>query len=886
MRNIKKIIMLIFCMLLVNAFVVEAADEGAADTSELTETWIFNSITTDVASPQRITNTPISIQANVTGDREGLQYKFVWQKNDWKKWGVIREFSSESVAQWLPKEIGTYTLYVDVKGSDGQVVTKQINFVIRDLQWNNEKVTCLPSIRQKCNEPVQIESLVSGDIEGLQYKYVWEKDNWRQWGVISDFSQKNVVEHRFAEPGNYTIHVDVKDAKGKVITKSISYTIMTDLWDYEGISASLPSPQEKYGDPIGIVANVSGTTENLRYKFVWMKDDWKEWGVLQEFSKSASVKWEPKDKGNYKIYVDVKDADGRVITKTIDYTINAVKWDFDDISISPQEEQRKNEEVQIQALVSGNVTGLKYKFVWQKDDWKEWGVIRNFATDNDFTWKAPKKAGKYVIYVDVKDRDGEVRTKSQEYYIVSQIWAHEGININEGQPEQIYTEIPIKAEVTGETDGLQYKYVWQKNDWKEWGVIRDFSKNKNVTWYPKTPGIYKIYSNVKDIDGRVRTVEREYEVLPAPWEVKKIEALGGTSFYAGDKTVITADVTGKTDGLQYKFVYRYGSGWKEWGVLQEFSEHNSAILDIKKAGDYYVYVDIKDARGIAFDPVIIHLKGHTYTSAGASSQKVSLGKSVRLYPNMTGSPTGLECKYVWMKNNWKEWGVIKEFSTDTSVEWIAPTEGNYTILIDARLNGIVQTKSVSVNVVKAKNGWYYENGYKYYYRDDKKIYDVRSIIGSQANYVLKINKQMSCVTVYAKDGNRGYIIPVVSFACSPGAGTPIGTFYTQNKYRWHHLYGADGQFCTRITGHVLFHSPPYSSFNNHTLWPRDYNRLGSWASAGCVRLRSGDAKWIYDNCSLGTKVIIYNSSVAGPFPKPVYAKIPLSQTWDPTDPYA
>lgn len=144
---------------------------------------------------------------------------------------------------------------------------------------------------------------------------------------------------------------------------------------------------------------------------------------------------------------------------------------------------------------------------------------------------------------------------------------------------------------------------------------------------------------------------------------------------------------------------------------------------------------------------------------------------------------------------------------------------------------------------------------------------------------------MSCVTVYAKDGNNGYIIPVVAFACSPGADTPTGVFNTMNKYRWQHLYGADGQFCTRITGHVLFHSPPYSSFNNYTLWPKEYNKLGTWASAGCVRLRSGDAKWIYDNCSLGTQVVIYNSPVSGPFTKPVYEKIPLTQTWDPTDPY-
>lgn len=185
---------------------------------------------------------------------------------------------------------------------------------------------------------------------------------------------------------------------------------------------------------------------------------------------------------------------------------------------------------------------------------------------------------------------------------------------------------------------------------------------------------------------------------------------------------------------------------------------------------------------------------------------------------------------------------------------------------------------------EAKTGWYYEGGYKFYYNKGKKVTDVRGIIGKQSSYEIRVNKQKSCVTVYAKDGNKGYIIPVVAFACSPGAGTPIGTFYTPAKYRWQALYGAQGQWCTRITGHILFHSPPYTKFDNHTLWPAEYNKLGTWASQGCIRLRSGDAKWIYDNCPLKTKVIIYNSSNPGPLGKPVYAKIPLSQHWDPTDP--
>lgn len=146
-------------------------------------------------------------------------------------------------------------------------------------------------------------------------------------------------------------------------------------------------------------------------------------------------------------------------------------------------------------------------------------------------------------------------------------------------------------------------------------------------------------------------------------------------------------------------------------------------------------------------------------------------------------------------------------------------------------------------------------------------------------YTIKVNKQACCITVYA--GN----IPIKAMICSPGTATPVGTFSTGNKMRWgsliHNVYG---QYCTRIYKDFLFHSVPYAKTNNKSLYPSLYNRLGTQASAGCVRLTTADAKWLYDNCPSGTTVVIYESPDPGPLGKPGAAKLPGSQTWDPTDP--
>ncbi len=184
-------------------------------------------------------------------------------------------------------------------------------------------------------------------------------------------------------------------------------------------------------------------------------------------------------------------------------------------------------------------------------------------------------------------------------------------------------------------------------------------------------------------------------------------------------------------------------------------------------------------------------------------------------------------------------------------------------------------------------GWQYIDGLKYYFAEDgRMLTDVEPIIGAAGPFKIRINKQMNCLTVYAKDGDNGYIIPVKSFLTSVGDDTPLGTFQTPEKYRWRPMINnVYTQYATRVYKSFLMHSIIYDRPDPYTVWASTYNNLGIARSAGCIRLTSGDSKWIYDHCPIGTTVEIYNSPVAGPFDRPtIEREIPFEQTWDPTDP--
>ena len=162
----------------------------------------------------------------------------------------------------------------------------------------------------------------------------------------------------------------------------------------------------------------------------------------------------------------------------------------------------------------------------------------------------------------------------------------------------------------------------------------------------------------------------------------------------------------------------------------------------------------------------------------------------------------------------------------------------------------------------AKTGWQYIDGYKFYFDScGRLVQDVDSLIGKQSDYLLKVNKTLNCLTVYAKDGNNGYIIPVKAMLTSVGDDTPIGTFKTPEKYRWRLMVNDTyTQYATRITQGFLFHSITYATPNENNLLTVGYNGLGVSRSLGCVRLTCGNSKWVYDNCHLGTTVQVYEDA--------------------------
>ena len=170
----------------------------------------------------------------------------------------------------------------------------------------------------------------------------------------------------------------------------------------------------------------------------------------------------------------------------------------------------------------------------------------------------------------------------------------------------------------------------------------------------------------------------------------------------------------------------------------------------------------------------------------------------------------------------------------------------------------------------------------------KEQVDKNNKANSKSPYYIKVNYGANTVTIYGKDENGDYTVPVKAMICSCGISTPkSGVYKTSKGFQWGTLYGGVyGMYSTRIVRNILFHSVPYTAPRNDALEYWEFDKLGTKAAAGCIRLMVSDAKWIFYNCGSGTMVEFYSSAEPGPLGKPSAPKISnneLCRNWDPTD---
>lgn len=367
--------------------------------------------------------------------------------------------------------------------------------------------------------------------------------------------------------------------------------------------------------------------------------------------------------------------------------------------------------------------------------------------------------------------------------------------------------------------------------------------------------------------------------------------VGGTWYYMGENGAM------KTGWYQVKGVWYYSNGsgamqtgWLNRGGTWYYLTGSGAMATgwINLGGTWY-YLNPGNGDMVGAGWHLINNKWYYFDGSGAMYSNRWIG-------NYYVGGNGEMLTNTWVGSYWVgadgKW--IPNYDPDVNANWVKSGNTWYYQRPDGskltnswkRINGSWYYFGADGAMT---TGWKYVDGYKFYFgTDGKMVQDVDKLIGKQSSYRITVNRVKCQVTVYAANETGNYCIPVKTFTCSVGkAGTPThaGTYATLKKQNPVELMGPSwGKYGTQINNYGdWFHSVACSNPDpTYALAAGNYNMLGQPASHGCVRLCVRDAKWIYDNCGLYTRVDISDTEYT-PFDKAPTIKIPASQNWDPTD---
>ena len=267
----------------------------------------------EITASKNETDKQVTFTAAASGGASGYTYKFIVYNKTTGTWGVVQNYSDKNTCTWTKGSAGDRDFYVDVKDADGNVVrSKALNVKIEN---NKPTAVLIPGVTA-LSAGDKLTLTASTDKTGCTYKFLIYNPATNQWFKLQDFSSKNTCTWTAGSNGTRQFYVDVKDASGNVTrSKAVNVTI-----GGEGaltVKTTVSANTTKVGDKITFSAEGVGGKAGYTYKMVVYNKTTKTWGLVQNFNANNKITWTAGSAGDRDFYIDVKDADGKVVRSSV-----------------------------------------------------------------------------------------------------------------------------------------------------------------------------------------------------------------------------------------------------------------------------------------------------------------------------------------------------------------------------------------------------------------------------------------------------------------------------------------------------------------------------------------------------------------------------------------
>ena len=386
-----------------------------------------------ISNSNVITNGEIGVGQSYTikgygSSKNGVLYQF-WVKDlTTNSWTMIRDYAESNTFNYAPTKIGKYLVGIHVKDKyskenlDDHIYE---NYIVTVNKAKLEKVEVISNSNVITNGEIGVGQSYTikgygSSKNGVLYQF-WVKDlTTNSWTMLRDYGETNTFNYTPTKVGKYLIGIHVKDKYSKenlddhIYENYIVSVNKAKLDKLEVISnGSIITNGEIEVGQSYTVKGYGNSKNGVLYQF-WVKDLYtNSWTMLRDYGETNSINYTPTMGGKYLIGIHVKD---KYSKENLDdhiyenYIVLSDKARLEKLEVKLDGVLTSNNlNIEKTYTIEGNAiskNGVLYQF-WIKDlSINSWIMLRDYGEANNITY-TPKKGGKYLIGIHVKDKNSK-----------------------------------------------------------------------------------------------------------------------------------------------------------------------------------------------------------------------------------------------------------------------------------------------------------------------------------------------------------------------------------------------------------------------------------------------------------------------------------------------
>ncbi len=347
--------------------------------------------------------------------------------------------------------------------------------------------------------------------------------------------------------------------------------------------------------------------------------------------------------------------------------------------------------------VTAGATGGKkpYEFaVYYKKGSGSYTTLQSFSSNTSVNF-TPTSSGTYTIMVTASDYRNVTTSKT---FTVT-VTAPELVNNSTISAATVNTgdNITVTGKATGGEGSYSYKVTYQKKDALYWNIVQSYSSNNSVSFSIDTAGEYTVCVDVTDGNS---TVTSKYFDVTVKEPLTNNSTISATTVKVGEEITVNAAASGGEGS--YTYCAAYVDEGQNSVVVQNYTSNNIISFSINNAGEYTVYVIVKDSNGNvsekSFD-ITVEQKDELVNNSGMSSDSITLGDTVTLTGAAAGGTAPYKYAYYYKNSTDSKYTTLKGYSTTDTVSFTPTETGTYSVVIYTKDNdGTIMKKTFKLTV--------------------------------------------------------------------------------------------------------------------------------------------------------------------------------------------